>query len=79
MSLFPKNIHRIGFLDPRSHFPSKIFVGFDSSIRDLVDFRSRKMEITFSKIWKKFGNKIFPPGKFIEANFPQSCFESFAP
>ena len=50
--LFPKNIHRIGFLDPRSHFSLKIFIGLDSSIRDLVNFGGRKIELTFSKILK---------------------------
>ena len=51
--IFQKNIHRIGFLDPKSDFPQRIFIGLDSSIRDLVDFRGRKMEFTFFKILNK--------------------------
>ena len=35
-----------------SHFSLKLFIGLDSSIRDLVDFRGWKMGSIFSKIWK---------------------------
>ena len=52
----------------------KVSIGFDSSIRDLVDFRNRKMGSICSKILKKLETKSFHPGKFIEANSSQSCF-----
>ena len=62
ISLLAKKIHRIGFLNPKSHFSQKIFIGLDSSIRDLVDFGSRKMEFTFSGIWTKFEKQKNPQG-----------------
>ena len=41
MSLFPKNIHRIRFLDPENHCFQKIYIAPHFSIRDLVDSRGR--------------------------------------
>ena len=74
MQFFPQNIHRIGFLNLKSHFSLKIFIGLDSSIRDLVDLLGSANGVNFFRDFEKVGKNYFPPGKIIEANSSQSCF-----
>ena len=58
MSLFQKAKHICSKKNKiEKPFSRQIFIGLDSSIRDLVDFGGRKMGSTFSKIWNKLENK----------------------
>ena len=72
MSLFPKHIHRIGFLYPKSHFSPKIVIGLDSSFQDFVDFRGREMESTYSQILKSLKNNFFPRENLLRRILPRA-------
>ena len=71
---FLENIHRIGFLYPKTKFSPKICIGTDISIRDLVDSRGRKTPSTFPELYKV----IFPRfGKSCNKFFPKSVGDLF--